>query len=98
MTDKFGESGLKGLIGCEADVDCLRLIDIVLSCRVTGCRVEKTILHTVVAYAKETGISKVIASPIATPPNGPCREFFERSGFHRDQDYPLPAGITLKRQ
>ena len=58
-----------------------RIEDFVLSCRVMGRKVEETMLHIVVQWAREAGLDEVYAVYRPTPKNKPCAEFLKRSGL-----------------
>jgi predicted enzyme involved in methoxymalonyl-ACP biosynthesis len=70
-----------------------------------GRKVEETMLHTVINYARVAGLAEVQARYIPTPKNKPCLSFFEGSGlaanghniFHwqLDRDYPAPLQIEI---
>lgn len=106
VADKFGDAGLTGILSCEIAGGTATIVDFVLSCRVMGRKVEEAMLYTAITYARNQGAKLVVATPIPTEKNRPCREFFARSGFTCDSstgacnwsttaDYPLPTSITL---
>lgn len=104
VSDKFGDSGLTGLLGLEVNGTDAHIIDFVLSCRVMGRRVEETLLHLASEFGRERGATRLIADYIETAKNKPCLEFFERSGLTRDgsrfsaelhDPLPLPSCISL---
>ena len=108
VADKYGDSGLTGILSCATEGSTTQIVDFVLSCRVMGRRVEETMLHAAVEHARERGAVRVVARPIPTAKNKPCRDFFENSSFERDeqsggyrwdtaQSYPLPETITVVR-
>jgi predicted enzyme involved in methoxymalonyl-ACP biosynthesis len=61
-----------------------RIVDLVLSCRVMGRRVEEAMLYQLLREAKLMGASKVAAEYLPTQKNGPCLKFLERSGAVRE--------------
>jgi FkbH-like protein len=81
VSDRFGDSGLCGIVSIESDGREGRISDFVLSCRVLGRKIEETMLHTVINYAHSIGLKEVYAKYISTPRNKPCLEFWEKSGF-----------------
>ncbi|MFH1996825.1 MAG: HAD-IIIC family phosphatase [Candidatus Omnitrophota bacterium] len=81
VADKFGDSGLTGIVGLEVDKKIARITDFVLSCRVIGRRIEETMLYTAIRYAQSAGIEEVRARYAPTPKNKPCLDFWKRSGF-----------------
>ena len=107
VADKFGDSGLTGIISLEAENKIGRIVDFVLSCRVVGRRIEETMLHTVIRYARSIKLSKVYAKYIPTPKNKPCFQFWGKSGFRYyeldnlfewevDSDFPIPTSIQIE--
>ncbi len=83
VSDKFGDSGLTGIVSLEADGDVGRIVDYVLSCRVMGRKVEEALIHVVARAAKQRGLSRLEARLIPTAKNKPCVDFWNRSGFER---------------
>ncbi len=108
VADKFGDSGLVGLLSTESNGDQARIVDFVLSCRVIGRKVEETMLHVAAEWARGTRSGELCAEYRATAKNSPCVEFFRRSGFHEqpnetfvwslEREYPLPNVLALDRQ
>ncbi|AMY12966.1 FkbH domain protein [Luteitalea pratensis] len=104
--DKFGDSGLTGLLALSADSGKARVVDFVLSCRVFGRKVEEAMLHVAVEWARLHQLDTVEAVFLPTPKNKPCLDFFRRSGFqehelHRfswptAQPYQAPLSINLE--
>ena len=105
VSDKFGDSGLTGIVSLELQDRVARMVDFVLSCRVMGRKVEETMLYVAVEYAREMGCEEVRAEYVETSKNKPCLDFWERSGLHLQDDnlfvwptaslYPSPDGIVL---
>jgi FkbH-like protein len=86
VRDRFGDSGLTGLLGLRRAGDEVHVEDYVLSCRVMGRRVEETLVWAATLRARELGGKKLVASPIATPKNKPCLDFFARAGGTMSDD------------
>ena len=105
VSDKFGELGLTGVITLKVEGNQGEIVDFILSCRVMGREVERTMLHWVVARSRERKISRITARYLPTPRNRPCLEFWRASDFREVQphlftweiatDYPKPASVTL---
>jgi FkbH-like protein len=106
VADKYGDSGLTGIVSTETRDGVTSVVDYVLSCRVMGRKVEETLVHLAVQAAQRRGAKVVGAQLIPTKKNKPCLDFWkERSGFtaheeHRftwdtGQPYPCPETITL---
>lgn len=108
VSDRFGDAGLTGLLSIEREGDAVRIVDYVLSCRVTGRKIEETMVHMAVEAARERSASFVLAEYKATPKNKPCLTFWLSSGFansgertfrwEASQPYALPASIALRWQ
>jgi FkbH-like protein len=108
VSDKFGDSGLTGILSLEVDGSQARIIDFVLSCRVIGRKIEEAMLFVAIDCARTAGIQEVYANYCQTPKNKPCYAFFQRSGMTcRDgntfvwdaaQMYPLHSAIRLVRE
>jgi len=106
VADRFGEAGLTGILGLQASGGRCHVVDFILSCRVMGRRIEETMAHLAVAWARERGLGVVEAAYVATAKNRPCHDFWKGSGFAADADatrftwgaerpYPLPACVSL---
>lgn len=108
VSDKFGDSGLTGIISLEVKDEYCQITDFILSCRVIGRKVEETMLFTAIEYAGSLGLKSVRAQYIPTPKNRPCLDFWEKSGFLTSDDgwsflwdlnnkYSLPHQIEIFR-
>ncbi len=105
VTDRFGDSGLTGVLSLETDGSRARIVDFVLSCRVMGRKIEEAMLHIAVSRARSARIEEVYAVYSPTPKNRPCLDFLQRSGLRRQSDnvfvwdagreYPLHPSIQL---
>jgi FkbH-like protein len=107
VSDKFGDSGLTGIISLEVKNKTAGIVDFVLSCRVIGRKVEETMLYTAIKYAQSIGMDEIYAKYIQTPKNKLCLEFWRKSGFLCDEgddifkwkignDYPIPESIQIE--
>jgi FkbH-like protein len=81
VEDRLGDSGLVGILGVEAEGSRAMIVDFVLSCRAMGRRVEETMLHVAVEWARQSGLKEVQATYRPTAKNQPCLEFFRRNAF-----------------
>ena len=106
VSDKFGNSGLTGLIAIECRGTEIQVTDFLLSCRVMGRKIEETMLHIVSEYGRELNLKKLTAYYLMTKKNRPCYLFWEQSGFKHDDKtdtftwdlrnpYPLPDCIKI---
>lgn len=81
VTDRFGDSGIVGVVitrqlGADCEIDTF-----LMSCRVIGRTVETAMLATVAAEAKSAGASRLIGWYRPTQKNAPCRDFFSKHHF-----------------
>jgi FkbH-like protein len=105
VADRFGDSGLTGIVGLTFEGETARVTDFLLSCRVIGRHVEEAMLHAVMTHSRARGASEVVLDFIATARNAPCLEFLRASGLdsttaHRftwdaSRSYKCPGVITL---
>jgi FkbH-like protein len=106
VSDRFGDSGLTGILTLEFDGATATIRDFILSCRVMGRQVEEAMLAVAVETSRHAGCSQGQATYLPTPKNKPCHEFWMRSGFEPDatgsrfrwdvsREYPRPASIEL---
>src|SRR5437763_3400 len=62
VSDKFGDSGLTGILTMEVDGPRARIVDFVLSCRVMGRKIEEAMLHVAIGWARVAGAYEVDAN------------------------------------
>ncbi len=108
VSDRFGDSGLTGILGMEIREDVLEIVDFVLSCRVMGRRIEEVMLSLGIEYGRTRGLKRLRARYTATEKNKPCLEFFLHSGLSRALDgsfewnpseqYPVPHHIQVRNE
>jgi FkbH-like protein len=86
VEDKYGDSGLTGIVSFIVKERVLTLTDFVLSCRVMGRKVEEAILNFVSEKALELGCQTVVAPYIQTPKNKPCFDLFSKlANYHSEK-------------
>jgi FkbH-like protein len=106
VSDKFGDSGLTGIVSLQIQDQSAQIVDFILSCRVFGRKIEETMIATAIHRAQSLGIKDVYARYIPTPRNKPCLDFFKslaprfrRQGecFIRnaEEPFPVPEHIEL---
>jgi FkbH-like protein len=106
VSDKFGDSGLTGLVGIEYNGNKIQVIDFLLSCRVMGRKVEEMMLHIASEYGRSLKLRMLTACYLATEKNHPCYAFWKKSGFEHDEKtdtfmwgldkpYPQPDCIQI---
>ena len=106
VADRLGDAGLTGIISVSVEGDTATLVDYVLSCRVLGRRVEQAMAHLAGRCAADLSARTLVATLIPTTKNGPCKRFFDESGFRRTDEhvyewdlgteYPPPADVTIE--
>jgi FkbH-like protein len=111
-SDRFGDYGLVGLTAISLQDDEQReaqLVDFILSCRAIGRKIEETMLHVAVEYARAGKANNLRAKYIATAKNQPCMRFFDNSGFAKidrsttyewnpERPYASPPFLTLSME
>ena len=108
VKDRFGDSGLTGVLSLEIEADIAQVTDFVLSCRVMGRNVERAIVAFAAAYCKGLGLTELRADYLPTAKNKPCLKFWMSSGFLSGENqnrftwpltmaYPFPEGIKIRQ-
>lgn len=107
VSDKFGDSGLVGIISLDLGQKKARIVDFVLSCRVVGRCIEEAMVLTAFKHVKSLCLDELYARYLPTAKNKPCLEFWKRSGFRNKEgsadfrwamndDYPFAAALVIK--
>ncbi|MDQ6666514.1 MAG: HAD-IIIC family phosphatase [Acidobacteriota bacterium] len=98
LRDRFGDSGLTGVLIAHEETDTLRIDNWLLSCRVLGRRIEELMLAAAHAHAVKIGLKYLSGEYVPTPKNGQVRDLYGRFGFELiDEDsagtrkYRLPV-------
>lgn len=86
VSDRFGDSGLTGIISLEVHGHTGRIVDFLLSCRVLGRKIEEAMLFTAASYAESVGLTEIYADYIPTTRNHPCLEFLRRCNCADSQE------------
>lgn len=105
VQDRFGDSGLTGIVSVDCDGEPARIVDFVLSCRVFGRQIERLMVKLAVDHARARNKQQLHARYLPTEKNKPTLEFWEGAGFERAADhlygwrtaepYPAPAFIRV---
>ena len=106
VSDRFGDSGLTGVISMETHDNQAVIVDFVLSCRVFGRNVERVMVYKVCNYSQSLRVETIQARYLATAKNAPCLSFWKESGFACDEatssftwslrePYPLPGHVKI---
>ena len=106
VADKFGESGLVGIVSIDTAGADGELVDFILSCRVFGRRVEEAMTHIAASHARASGRKVLSARYKQTEKNKPTLTFLQRSGFvdrgaglyewNLEREYPAPPLVALE--
>jgi FkbH-like protein len=107
VRDRFGDSGLTGILSLDIDSGVASIADFVLSCRVMGRNIERAIVAFAARYCADLGVRELCATYLPTPKNKPCFNFWHTSGFTYDeknnrftwvlgQPYVFPRGIDIR--
>ncbi|MCV0410553.1 HAD family hydrolase [Nitrosopumilus sp.] len=87
VEDKFGDNGITGAFIVQKNGTKHWVLDtFLLSCRVMGREVEKSILGHIIKTAKEHGVEKIKADFIPTQKNKPIENFLPDCGFKKEGD------------
>jgi FkbH-like protein len=105
-SDCFGDMGLVGVIGVQADGNQGQLVDFILSCRVMGRRVEQAMVHVAVSELARLGAANMQAVYLPTARNRPTLDVFREVGlveasqhvfsFDCRKAFPKPDTVVLE--
>ncbi len=108
VEDKFGDNGITGVFIVQKNGTKQWILDtFLLSCRVMGREVEKSILGHIIKTAKEQGVEKIKADFIPTQKNKPIENFLPDCGFKKegdswiisiDETFQIPDFIKVKEK
>jgi FkbH-like protein len=106
VSDRFGDSGLTGILTVEIQQGGAQVVDFVLSCRVMGRNIERVMLSIALNYCRSVGVDRLSAIYRPTARNKPCLEFLLDSRADYDastqtfvwavnQQLPVAEGIKV---
>lgn len=81
ICDKFGDSGLTGIISLEVASGTATVADYVLSCRVMGRQIEEAMFFLLCDFSKKLGARKILFKYEQTARNKPCLDFLNTIKF-----------------
>jgi len=105
VKDKFGDSGLTGVISYTIEDKKMKVVDFVMSCRVMGRDIEKLMLGQIIKIAQELKLEKVELTYRKTDRNQPILDFLNKSGLQKNndtyiwkcnEDYKIPDYFNVK--
>ncbi|MHB8622291.1 MAG: HAD-IIIC family phosphatase [Sulfuricaulis sp.] len=79
--DRFGDMGTTCVAIVRFDGEEMILLPFVLSCRVFGYGIERSMLNYLKIAAAEKGVRRIVGRYIPTPQNAPCKDFLRDNGF-----------------
>ena len=86
VSDRFGDSGLTGLLSMDVAGAQAEIVDFVVSCRVFKRGVEEVLISKAIQECRQMGVQQLACTYIPTEKNAPCLAFWEASGFQRQSD------------
>jgi FkbH-like protein len=106
VKDKFGDSGITGVLSLEMDGKRGLITDFVLSCRVMGRHVENAMVAFAAQYCAGRKMTELRANYLPTAKNTPCLRFWNSSGFVFEptanrftwlltEPYAFPDGVKI---
>ncbi len=81
LSDRFGDSGITGVLMASPDGDALKIDSWLLSCRVLGRQVEDAMLAASWNYARTHGYRVLIGQYVPTAKNQQVSDLYDRMGF-----------------
>ena len=85
VQDRFGDSGVTGIVSVDCGAEPAQIVDFVLSCRVFGRQIERLMVKLAVDCARGRARRRLVARYLPTPKNRPTLEFWESAGFERTE-------------
>ncbi len=79
--DRFGDMGTTCVAIAQIDGEEMTLLPFVLSCRVFGYGVERSVLNYLKTVAAKKGVRRIAGRYVPTPQNAPCKDFLRDNGF-----------------
>ena len=83
-SDRFGDMGTTCVAVARCEGTEMELLPFVLSCRVFGYGIERSVLNHLKGEARRAGIRTIVGRYIPTPQNAPCKAFLGDNGFEDD--------------
>jgi FkbH-like protein len=83
LRDRFGDSGLTGVLVAFREEDVFRIDTWLMSCRVLGRRIETAMLASLCEYAIGSGARAIVGEYIPTEKNEQVKTLYDRLGFEQ---------------
>lgn len=81
LSDRFGDSGLTGVMIAVLEDDALRVHTWLMSCRIMGRRLEEVMLASLVEHAQVTGATRLVGEYLPTAKNNVVADLYPKLGF-----------------
>ena len=81
VTDRFGNSGIIGVMISRREEDRCEIDTFLLSCRVIGRTIETAMLTCLAERALRGGAERIIGWYLPTPKNAPAKDFYAKHSF-----------------
>jgi FkbH-like protein len=81
VADRFGDSGITGVVIVRHEGDAALVDTFLLSCRVLGRRVEDAVLSVVARHARERGAARLVGTFVPSDRNAQVATFYPDRGF-----------------
>jgi FkbH-like protein len=81
LRDRFGNSGITGVLMGSPQGDALMIDLWLMSCRVLGRKVEEAMLSSAWNYSRTAGFKALLGRYAPSPKNGQVADLYERMGF-----------------
>lgn len=106
VQDRFGDSGLTGIVSVDCGGEEAVIVDFILSCRVFGRQIERLMVKVAADHARARDKKGILAKYLPTKKNKPTLEFWEHAGFEKTgphsyrwdlrQPYDVPSFISVQ--
>ena len=80
-SDRFGDMGTTCVVVARINGEEMELLPFVLSCRVFGYGIERSVMNHLKALARQSGVDRIVGRYVSTPQNAPCKDFLADNGF-----------------
>lgn len=94
--DKFGSSGLTGVVIVEKEQKCATIDSFLMSCRIMGRNIEYAIMNSVVGELKRQKMEHLVCHYLKTLKNNPVERFYDSCGLHTSAIEDTTKTYSLK--
>ena len=84
-SDRFGDMGTTCVAVARCEGTEMELLPFVLSCRVFGYGIERSLLNHLKDEARRAGVRTIVGRHVPTPQNAPCKGFLADNGFEEEE-------------